>query len=85
METTFVLNKKEIDTNFLGLVKKMFHGKDFLKVHFSNADEYGLLKKETKKEYWDRINRNIEEINNKKNTITLTQKEFKDFTKKILK
>jgi uncharacterized Fe-S cluster-containing radical SAM superfamily protein len=79
METTFVLQKEELTIGFLEGLKKMFKNSNRLQISVSNSEDFDLYKKETKEDYFNRLEKAIESV--EKNKISFTEKEFEAFIK----
>jgi len=80
METTFVLKKEELTLEFLENLKKMFSNSRRLQISVSSTEDFDLYKKETKEEYFARLETAIKDTNK----ITFTEEEFNSVVKENL-
>ena len=82
METVYRLKVSELGMDFIHSLKTLFKNADELDiiVHKTKA----LNKKETREEYWARIDRAINDVKNNRNLIRFTGEEYEAMMKKML-
>ncbi len=77
METTFVINKSELNNQFLSALKKLFKNQSQLQITVSVPEDFNLLSSESPKNYLARLERAIYDLDNNKNTIEFSEDDFK--------
>lgn len=78
METTFVITPAELNTNFLASLKKLFKNRSQIQISVSVPEDFNLLQTETPQASLARLEKCLDDINNKKNTITFTEAQLDD-------
>ena len=79
METSFVIRKEELALDFVESIKKLFKRNQELQITISSSEDFGLTKKETKTEYFNRLEKakaNLE----KGSVISFSEEEFDEFS-----
>lgn len=79
METIFRIKPSELTLDFLDKVKTLFSGEDSIEISISSVSDFGLTKKEGKKEYEDRVTKAIKNLERKKDTVSFSEDEFESF------
>jgi len=80
METTFHLKLSELDLNFLEGIKKLFGNDREIQITVSSSTDFELNLKETTEEYFVRIEKSLNNLNNGKNIVSLTEDELDEFS-----
>ena len=74
MRTHIVLKKEELNQDLLDNIKSLFKNADELEISIAASDDFDLNQKETQKEYVDRLEKAMNEVENKK--ISFPEDEF---------
>ena len=82
METTFVINQSELNSDFLDSLKKLFKHRNQLQITVSVPEDFNLLDRETPAEYLSRLEKCMAEMDESKNTITFTGAQLDDIISK---
>ena len=83
METTIRIRRDELTLEFLNKIKILFKNDEALEFVISPISDFGLSKKESPELYENRLNKAIENLENKRNTISLSESEFESLTKDL--
>jgi hypothetical protein len=84
METTFVIDQSELNSDFLESLKKLFKHRNQLQITVSSAEDFDLLNKEKPAEYLSRLERCLADVNSSQNTISFTEGHLDDIILKSL-
>lgn len=76
METIFRIKPDELTVDFLDKLKTLFQNEEAIEISISPLSDFGLTKKEDKKEYQNRVNKAIKNLEENKNTISFSEDEF---------
>lgn len=76
METIFRINPNELTLDFLDKVKTLFGNEEVIEISISTVSDFGLTKKEGKKEYEDRVNKAINNLEGNKDSVSFSEDEF---------
>jgi hypothetical protein len=76
MESTFIIKKEDFNSEFVVAVKKMFSKSSQLQITINTSEDFDLLKPETGEEYLDRLKKAIEDVEKKRNLVTLSDSEL---------
>jgi len=79
METIFRIKPSELTLDFLDKVKTLFSGDDSIEISISSVSDFGLTKKEGRKEYEDRVTKAIKNLEQNKDTVSFSEDEFESF------
>ena len=74
MRTHIVLKKEELNQDLLDHIKSLFKNADELEISIAASDDFDLNQKETQEEYVDRLEKAMNEVENKK--ISFPEDEF---------
>ena len=74
MRTHIVLKKEELNQDLLDHIKSLFKNADELEISIEASDDFDLYKKETQEEYVERLEKAMNEVENKK--ISFPEDEF---------
>lgn len=74
MRTNIVLKKEELTPEFLNHIKGMFKDADELRISIAESEDFDLYQEETKDEYFDRLERAMNEMEDKK--VSFKEEEF---------
>ena len=84
MEAVFRVKVSEIDEAFLKVIKSLFIKDREIEVTFNSSIDFDLYKHESKEEYFNRLNKAIENVENGVNLVSFTEKEFDELTNNLL-
>lgn len=76
METTFIINKDDLNSNFLDAIKKLFSKSRQLQITINNSEDFDLLKPETSKEIIDRLIKAADDVKKNRNPVTIPDSEL---------
>lgn len=76
METIIRISPSELTPDFIDKVKSLFQNDKAIEISISSVSDFGLTKKEGKKEYEDRLNKAIKNLEENKDTISFSADEF---------
>ena len=76
METIFRIKPNELTLDFLENVKSLFGNEEVIEISISPLSDFGLTKKEGKKEYEARIAKAIKNLEENKDTVSFSAVEF---------
>jgi len=76
METIFRIKPDELTIDFLDKLKTLFQNEGEIEISISPISDFGLTKKEGKKEYQNRVNKAIRNLEENKNAISFSEDEF---------
>ncbi|HET6559331.1 MAG TPA: hypothetical protein VFG54_18550 [Prolixibacteraceae bacterium] len=76
METIFRIKPDELTIDFLDKLKTLFQNEEAIEISISSLSDFGLTKKEDKKEYQSRVNKAIKNLEENKNTISFSENGF---------
>lgn len=85
METIIRIKQDELNLDFLNTIKAMFKNEEELEISISPVFDFGLTKKENPKMYINRLNKAIENLESKKNTVSLSEEEFDALSNNLMK
>ena len=74
MRTHIVLKKEELNQDLLDHIKSLFKNADELEISIEASEDFDLNQKETQEEYVDRLEKAMNEVENKK--ISFPEDEF---------
>ena len=85
MEAVFHIKADEFDDFYVEILKKLLKNRKNLEITLaiSDSDEKGILRRETKDQYFARLKKALEDIDNGKG-ITITSDDFDNFSKQLL-
>jgi hypothetical protein len=85
MEAVFRITANEFDESFFNQIKSLLKSKKNLEITIaiSEAQSKGILRKETREEYFARLDKVIDNLN-KGQGVSFTKEEFEDFSKQLL-
>ena len=82
MDAVFRVNANEFDEKLFQQIKSILGLKNNLEVTISISDtSTGILRQETKREYFDRLLKAKENLNNNENVVTYKAEQFEEFQK----
>ncbi len=85
MDAVFRIKASEFDEKFFQQLKNVLGLKNNLEVTISISEQStGILRQETKDEYFDRLLRAKENLNNNTNVVSYTSDQFEEFEKFLL-
>ncbi|MGV8133618.1 MAG: hypothetical protein AB2L20_00260 [Mangrovibacterium sp.] len=84
METIIRIKSSELTIDFLDRIKELFKNENTLEISISPVPDFGLTKKESHKAYMDRINKAIDNLESRRDTIAFSEDEFKSFSDDLL-
>lgn len=84
MDSTFILRSDELDIKFLESIKSLYKDSQMIQITISKSDDSNLDKTETKEEYYQRLEKAAQTVENG-NKITFTTKEFDELVNETLK
>ena len=76
METIIRIKPSELTPDFIDKVKTLFKDDKTIEISISSVSDFGLTNKEGKKEYEDRVNKAIKNLEENRNTISFSEDEF---------
>lgn len=76
METIFRIKPDELTVDFLDKLKILFQNEEAIEISISPLSDFGLTKKEDKKEYQNRVNKAINNLEENRNTVSFSEDEF---------
>ena len=76
METIFRIKPSELTLDFLDKLKTLFKNDEAIEISISPVSDFGLHKKEGKKGYEERVIKAIKNLEENKDTVSLTEDEF---------
>ncbi|MCY7350120.1 MAG: hypothetical protein LH606_05575 [Cytophagaceae bacterium] len=80
METTFTLRRDELDAEFLESVKKLFRNHRELQITISASTDFGLNAPESRQEYFQRLEKAVENLEKGQDQVILNEEEFDTFS-----
>ena len=83
MESTFIIARSELNKNFLTGIKSLFKDSRMLQITVSDSEDFGLYDKETREEYFTRLEKANENLNNGTNVIEFSSEEFEELVEKM--
>lgn len=84
METIFRIKSSELTPDLLKKIKALFKSEETLEISISPVSDFGLTKKETRKEYINRINKAIKNLETNKDIVSISKKKFNALTDDLL-
>jgi hypothetical protein len=72
METIFRIKPNELTLDFLDKVRTLFKNEEAIEISISSVSDFGLTKKESKKEYVERVTKAIKNLEGNKDTISFS-------------
>jgi hypothetical protein len=84
METIIRVKYNELTLDFLNKIKELFKNEDALEISISPVTDFGLTKREGRKEYITRINKAIKNLEEGKGTVSLSEDEFETLANDLL-
>ena len=83
METIFRIKPNELTIDFLDKVKSLFKNEEVIEISISPMSDFGLTKKEGKKEYEERVIKAINNLEGNKDSISFSEDEFDSLIKDL--
>ncbi len=85
MDAVFRIKSSEFDEHLISQIKELLKRKNNLVITIAISEKpaKGILRKETREEYFARLDNSIDNINNGKG-VTFTAEEFDVFSKQLL-
>lgn len=84
MDATFRISLSELTPGFIADLKSIFSEKQEMKVTIEPVNDFGLNRKETKEEYFRRINEVLGNLE-KGRSVAYSEKEFEQFVENLEK
>lgn len=78
METTFVINREELDSNFLESLRKLFKHQKQLQISVSVPEDFNLLQAEKPDQYLARLEICLNDYNSGVNTLAFSESDLED-------
>lgn len=85
METTFILRKDELDTEFLESVKRLFKESTELQITITAATDFNLTQAETREQYLTRLEKAAHNLASGQHRVVMTDEQFDDFSLNLIK
>lgn len=85
MDTVYRLKVSELGIDFVQSIQALFKKADEVEIIVHKTKVNSLKKKETREEYWERIDRSIADVKNNRNLIRFSPQEFEEYSKQLLK
>lgn len=85
MITTLNISPDELTIELLEQIKKMFAGSARIQIEIRNSFGNNLYAEETREEYKGRVQKAINNLKNKENISSFSEKEFSDLSDNLLK
>jgi hypothetical protein len=76
MESTFIIKREDFNSDFVEAVKKLFSKSRQLQITINTSEDFDLLKPETGEEYLNRLKKAIDDVEKKRNLVTLSDAEL---------
>jgi hypothetical protein len=76
METIIRIKPSELTPDFINKLKALLKNDQEVEISISSVSDFGLTKKESQKEYEDRLNRAIKNLEENKDTVSFSEDEF---------
>ncbi len=73
METTFLITKQELDSDFLTSIKNLFKHQKQLQIAISVPEDFNLYQTETPVQHIKRLEKCLKEMKQKKNVISFDE------------
>lgn len=83
METIFRIKPEELTIDFLDKLKTLFQNEGVIEISISPMSDFGLTKKEGKKEYQNRVNKAIRNLEENNNVISFSEDELDALAKDL--
>ncbi|MCF8374398.1 MAG: hypothetical protein K9H64_22445 [Bacteroidales bacterium] len=84
MEAVFRLKVSEIDEAFLKVIKSLFVKDKEIEVTFNSSTGIDLFEHESREQYFNRLDKAIENVENGVNLVSFSEEEFDELTKNLL-
>ncbi|MCU7693894.1 hypothetical protein ACFSPU_01180 [Haoranjiania flava] len=81
----FFLKPEELNADFIALIKKLFKNSRQLQISIAASEEFGLLEKESREKYSERISKAAADMDAGKNTVTIDEEELDNMVLSKLK
>ena len=81
METIFRIKPNELTLDFLEKVKTLFNDENVIEISITPVSDFGLTKKESRKEYKNRVSKAIKNLETNRNTVSFSEDEFESLIK----
>ena len=82
MQTILRINTTELP-DLMAVLKTLFKKEKVVEVTVNPAPAISLGKKETRKEYWTKLEKRLKNLDEGKNTVTFTEEEFEKYSDKL--
>lgn len=76
MESTFIIKKEDLNSDFLEAIKKLFSKSRQLQITINTSEDFDLLKPETIKGYLERLNKAADDIEKSQNLVSITESDL---------
>ncbi|MCX6236214.1 MAG: hypothetical protein NTY07_01440 [Bacteroidia bacterium] len=76
METVIRIKPSELTPDFIHKLKALLKNDTAVEISISSVSDFGLTTKEGQKEYEDRLNRAIKNLEENKDTVSFSEDEF---------
>jgi hypothetical protein len=83
MEAILKIKIADLDNDFIKAIKSLFKNDREIEITVSSANDFGLLKAETKEEYISRIKKAAKNVVNG-NTVSFTEKKFDKLNEQLI-
>lgn len=85
MESTFVINREDLNSEFIELIKKLFANSAQLQITITSSEDFGLLKKENNDEYLKRLQKAAADMEKGENIVRISEAELDEMVLSKLK
>ncbi|AYQ34355.1 hypothetical protein [Runella sp. SP2] len=84
MESTFVLRRDELNTEFIEVIKTLFKNQQELQITVTASHDFGLNEPESADAYWARLKKAAANVESRTQVVEVTEDELDDMTKRLL-
>lgn len=85
MESTFVLRRSELTSDFIETIKSLFKNQEELQITVTASQDFGLNKIEDSELYWKRLNKAAHNVESRNSVVELSETELDEFAADLLK
>ena len=85
MESTFVLRRSELTSDFIETIKTLFKNQEELQITVTASQDFGLNKVEDSELYWKRLNKAAHNVELRNEVVEMSETELDEFAADLLK
>ncbi|MCP1385960.1 hypothetical protein [Runella salmonicolor] len=84
MESTFVLRRDELTSEFIEIIKALFKNQEELQITVTASQDFGLNQPEDREAYWARLKNAAANVESRTEVVEISEVELDDLANRFL-